>query len=332
MAQIVLGIGTSHSPMLNTTADEWACFQQRDAQRMHHDKGGREVSYAELLALAPPDLDRHLSAAVYADKHARAQRDLDRLAQAIAQAQLDALIVVGDDQKELFQEDNLPSILVYRGDSILNAATRERIGPPWYQRAFSRYFDDGQGREYPVAAELAEHLIAGLIEREFDVATSKMAPPGTSEGHAFAFVHKRLLSPDAPVPIVPLCLNTYYPPNQPLPRRCHDLGRALREALASYSGPAQRIGVLASGGLSHLTIDEQLDQEVIDALRRHDAQALRSLPACKLRAGSSEIRNWICVAGAVEHLRVDWLDYIAAYRTPASTGTGLCFAIWSGGR
>ena len=56
---------------------------------------------------------------------------------------------------------------------------------------------------------------------------------------------------------------------------------------------------------------------------------LADLPREQLNSGSSEIRNWICMAGAVEHLTLRGLEYIPAYRTPAGTGTGLCFADWS---
>ena len=88
-------------------------------------------------------------------------------------------------------------------------------------------------------------------------------------------------------------------------------------------------GILASGGLSHFTVDEEFDGQVIRALRHKDAAALSKLPRQQLNAGNSEIRNWICMAGAVEHLTLDSLQYIPAYRTLAGTGTGLCFAHWS---
>jgi 3-O-methylgallate 3,4-dioxygenase len=130
------------------------------------------------------------------------------------------------------------------------------------------------------------------------------------------------------VPIVPVCINTYYPPNQPTPKRCYKLGQAIRAAIESYPKDL-RIGVVASGGLSHFTVDEKLDGAVIRALREKDANALRELPREQLNSGSSEIRNWICVAGALEHLELRWLNYCPGYRTPAGTGTGLCFASWS---
>jgi hypothetical protein len=133
---------------------------------------------------------------------------------------------------------------------------------------------------------------------------------------------------DVAVPVVPIFLNTYYPPNQPSPRRCYKLGQALREAVETYP-EKRRIGVVASGGLSHFTVDEALDGELIRALREKDAMALQNLPRGQLNSGSSEIRNWICAAGALEHLDLNWVNYYPGYRTPAGTGTGLCFASWS---
>jgi 3-O-methylgallate 3,4-dioxygenase len=152
-------------------------------------------------------------------------------------------------------------------------------------------------------------------------------PEGEGEGHAFGFVHQRIMK-DVPIPVVPIFLNTYYPPNQPSPRRCYKLGQAIREAVEGYPQKL-RIGVVASGGLSHFTVDEALDGEIIRALREKDASALQELPRQQLNSGSSEIRNWICAAGALEHLDLRWVHYCPGYRTPAGTGTGLCFASWS---
>mgnify|MGYP003345603327 CR=1 FL=1 len=60
-----------------------------------------------------------------------------------------------------------------------------------------------------------------------------------------------------------------------------------------------------------------------------DGEALCALPRELLNAGNSEIRNWICMAGATEHLEQQSLAYFPGYRTPAGTGTGLCFGVWS---
>jgi 3-O-methylgallate 3,4-dioxygenase len=104
---------------------------------------------------------------------------------------------------------------------------------------------------------------------------------------------------------------------------------ARRFATRSRAYPENlRVGVVASGGLSHFTVDETLDGNVIRALREKDANALQSLPREQLNSGSSEIRNWICAAGALEHLELQWVQYTPGYRTPAGTGTGLCFCYW----
>ena len=76
-------------------------------------------------------------------------------------------------------------------------------------------------------------------------------------------------------------------------------------------------------------VNEDLDHKVVDALRRKDLAALTSLPPRLLLSGSSEIRNWICVAAAAQDLELDWISYVPAYRSRAMTGVGLCFAHWA---
>jgi 3-O-methylgallate 3,4-dioxygenase len=237
------------------------------------------------------------------------------------------LIVVGDDHKELYHDDNLPSFVVYHGKTIRNVPLNGFSGPDWARRATARYYEEKEPREYPVENRLALHLIGSLVDREFDPASSDALPEGKGEGHAFAFVRKRLME-DETLPVVPVFINTYFPPNQPTPRRCYRLGQAIREAVESYPDDA-RIGIVGSGGLSHFVVDEEFDRGVINACARKDADALQSLPRQKLNSGSSEIRMWICVAGAAEHLDVTWSSYVPGYRTPAGSGTGLGFALWT---
>jgi Catalytic LigB subunit of aromatic ring-opening dioxygenase len=327
MAKIVLGIGSSHTPMLNAPLGDWPRFIERDRARAHLDKAGNPMTYDQLAALAGDSIARELQPEVLAERHAAAAAQVARLAEALRRAELDTLIIVGDDQKELYQTDNLPSMLVYHGKSIRNVPlAANHPGPDWSRAAAARYYERETPREYPVDSELALHVIGHLVEREFDVSVADTIADGYGEGHAFGFVHNRLLE-GATVPVLPIFLNTYYPPNQPTPRRCHRLGQEIRRAVESLPRDA-RVGVIASGGLSHFTVDEELDGRVIRALRERDAEALHALPRRQLNSGNSEIRNWICMAGAVEHLALSSLEYIPAYRTPAGTGTGLCFAIW----
>ena len=326
MAKIVLGIGTSHTPMLNAPAGDWGKFIERDRARPHRTKDGRPVTYEELERLAPAQVRQELTSQAFADKHQRALSEIERLAAVVRNARLDTLVVVGDDQKELYHDDNMPAILVYRGESIRNVPLKSHPGPDWARSASAKYFEPDAPRDYPVDAQLAEHLIARLIE-DFDVSCANTLADGYGEGHAFGFVHNRLLA-GMTVPVLPVFLNTYFPPNQPTPGRCYKLGQAIRAAVESFPRDL-RVGVLASGGLSHFTVDLELDGRVVRALREKDAGALAALPREQLNSGSSEIRNWICMAGAVEHLAWRRFEYIPAYRSPAGTGYVLCFADWS---
>jgi 3-O-methylgallate 3,4-dioxygenase len=331
MARIVLGLGTSHTPMLNTAREDWDKWIQRDTSfnaNRFLDKNGRPATYAELLTVANPGIAARVDTETLVGLHDKSQAGLERLEKAIADARLDALIVVGDDQDELFHTDNLPSLLIYYGDTIPN--TPRHLKNPsdlaWFQYARGLNYEQESQRDFPVRRDLAMHLIAELMEREIDVSSSKKLQPGEGEGHAIGFVHKRLMN-ETVTPVIPVFLNTYYPPNQPTPKRCYDIGVAIRQAVESF--PADlRVGVLASGGLSHFVVDEELDRKVLDALERKDKDTLINLDRNKLNSGSSEIRNWICAAGAVEHLTMKWRDYLPCYRTPAGTGTGVAFAIW----
>ncbi|HEX3884363.1 MAG TPA: hypothetical protein VHW66_17035 [Stellaceae bacterium] len=327
MAKLVLGIGTSHTPMLNTPPEDWPRFIERDTQRTNLlDIDGRPTNYDAQLKRAPADIDTQIAPARMQARHATVEAAMSRLGDHLREARLDCLIVVGDDQEELYHSENMPGILVYYGETIRNVPMAPVANPTWGWKASARWHEEKTPREYPVDARLARHVINTLIEAEFDIAASDRVPDGEGEGHAIGFVHKRIMK-DV-VPVVPICINTYYPPNQPTPRRCYRLGQAIRKAVESYPGDA-RIGVAASGGLSHFVVDEALDRSLFDLFQRRDAAAIEGLPRQKLNSGSSEIRNWICVAGAVEHLALEWWQYEPGYRTPAGTGTGLGFALWS---
>jgi 3-O-methylgallate 3,4-dioxygenase len=323
MARLVAGFGTSHSPMLACAAEDWTpSFLPRDRARQHFDFDGNPCRYDDILALAPPDALDRIAPAAMARRRADIDAAQERLRTAVKAAALDALVVIGDDQEELFDHSNMPAIGLYHGPTIRNA--RAAPASDAMSRARARFLETDSEVEYPCHADLARHLIGGLQAAEFDIAVSGNVPAGRFEGHAYSYVHKFCLDA-TPVPIVPVFLNAYYPPNQPSPARCFALGTALARAIATYPGDA-RVGVMASGGLSHFVVDEPFDRMIVSALERKDSDFFQHAPLHKLQAGSSEIRNWICLAGAVGGLDMDWIAYVPGYRTPALTGTGLCFA------
>jgi hypothetical protein len=330
MAKIVFAAGTSHTPMLLASDETLPRFVETDQKMKHRDLEGRPVTYGELLEAADP-----LLAHIVAPEHLVARQNVaraavKRLREVVSAAVLDALIVFGDDQNESYLEDCRPTFAIYYGDTIRNGnaqhATYAHL-PEWYIKNRSGFFEPDAPRDYPVHAALARHLIAALSDADFDIASSKILREGEGEGHAVAYVHRHVLDANNPPPVVPVFLNTYFPPNQPSPRRCYLLGQSVRKAVEGFAGDA-RVGVLASGGLSHFLVDEDFDRAILKAVADKDAAFLRTLPRNKLHAGSSEILNWVAVAGAAEGLDLDWFEYVPGYRTPAGTGTGMSFATW----
>ena len=332
MAEIVLGVGTSHSPLLTFDAEMWA---ERGADDRRNPaltlSDGRTMNYEALLAERGP-----LRAAEASEHHLqrqveRAEAALVRLADAIKAAKPDVVLVIGDDQEELFKAGNTPSIAVFCGDEIIMRPLGElvRSPPEWMRRAVGGYAMDTDHR-FPGARRFALALVERLMDRGIDLGVWSEVEDfrKAAFGHAYGFVAKRLFD-GPPVPIVPLLLNTYYPPNVIRPSRCYDIGRAIAEAVADMPG-RERVAVVASGGLSHFVTDADLDASVLDALRTGREDALRGLPMAALRAGSSEILCWVMAGGAFGHLEHVWSDYLPVYRTPAGTGIGLAFGIWGG--
>jgi Catalytic LigB subunit of aromatic ring-opening dioxygenase len=180
---------------------------------------------------------------------------------------------------------------------------------------------------YPCAQDLAVHLVRSLISEGFDLHVFSEQPAGRSLGHAFTFVRRRLKLQHT-VPIVPVFVNTYFEPNVPLPGRCYEFGHALRRALITWPKDL-RVALVASGGLSHFVVNEHLDRHVLDALSRADFETIAAIDPRHLRSGTSEILNWIVVGAALEHLAMKVIDYVPGYRSPAGTGTAMCFSEWT---
>ena len=332
MAKIVLGLGTSHTPMLLASDETLTRFVETDQKIKHRDKEGRPVTYGDLLEKADPKLAHIVAPEHLVTRQNVARAAIKQLQQTLAKARIDALIVMGDDQDESYKEDCRPAFAIYYGDTIRNSNEQQENYrarfPEWYVQNRQGFFEEEGPRDYPVHSGLAVHLIETLMDTGFDVAASKVLPKGEGEGHAIAYVHRRVMDPQNPVPAVPIFLNTYFPPNQPRPLRCYQFGQAVRKAVEAFPGDA-RIGILASGGLSHFLVDEDFDRAILKACADKDAKFLQTLPRNKLHAGSSEILNCVALAGAVEHLDLNWFEYVPGYRTPAGTGTGLSFASWA---
>jgi 3-O-methylgallate 3,4-dioxygenase len=327
MAQIVAAFGSSHSTMLVSSVEHWQeMFDRVDRRAPINDFDGAPRTFDELLQNLPPDAAAKVTKDAQAKRHRATMDAMDRLERDIVASNIDVLVIIGDDQREVFKDALRPAIAIYYGDTIRNAAAPQEPAADWYLQDQRKRMEDKEDRHYPCHAGLATAIIQGLTARNFDITAMKSLEGGQYEGHAYSFIHRRFM-PKGPIPIVPVILNTYYPPNQPSPQRCFDLGVAIRELIEAYPENI-RVGILASGGLSHFLVNEALDRDVVTALQKKDYPALKALPVNKLVSGSSEIRNWIATAGAVQHLNLDWIAYVPGYRSQALTGVGLCFAYW----
>ncbi|HWP56890.1 MAG TPA: hypothetical protein VNL14_03265 [Candidatus Acidoferrales bacterium] len=317
MAQVVLGVASSHSPQVSIPASEWPVLREKD-------ETDPRLDYPNLLRRAKPDIERELVAATMEERYQATQKSVRQLTQILTEAAPDIVVVVGDDQHEQFHDDIMPMFTVYHGKSFRLIHKESARSANWKKVEEQNWAKTAP--EYPTAWELAEHLIEALTLEEFDVARSNRLRQDVGIGHAFAFLYRRVL-PGSAVPMVPVMVNTYYPPNQPTPKRCFAFGQALRRAIESWDQSA-RVAIMASGGLSHIIMDEELDRVTVDALSKADRDRLFALPREKFRGGTSEILNWIVVAGAMAPRALRLIDYIPGYRSPAATGCGMGFGYW----
>ena len=318
MAQIVIGIGTSHSPQLSIRARDWAKLLG------DKDKTDPRLDYPGLLQKAKPGLEKELTEEKFRQRDEACLAGIKVLGEALQAAKPDVVVVFGDDQQEQFHDDNMPMFAIYHGKD-LPVVKHNNLRPAAWKDAEEKGWAE-TAPEYEAASDLADHLIRALTDAEFDITRCNKLRPEIGVGHAFSFLYRRVL-PGSKVPMVPVMVNTYYPPNQPTPRRCYAFGQAVRKAIESWDSN-KRVALMASGGLSHVVIDEEIDAMVIDGLKNKKPEVLFQLPRNKLKGGTSEILNWVALAGAMENRDLKYLEYVTTYRSPAATGCGMGFAYW----
>src|SRR5258706_10508516 len=319
MAKVVLGLAMSHSPQVSQEPKWWS--EQADIDR-------RRTPYEELLKHKPDWMDAELHPRVWDKKHRAVQGAIRNLAQALEDAAPDLVVMIGDDQEELFLEDCMPAFSVFWGQESWDRPEFIHADMSVPSRASVLWAFHGEKPEaYPGHPEFGRHIIEHLMQKHFDVAQYSRQHEERSLGHAFTFVRRRIMRDDKIIPMIPVLINTYVPPNQPTAARCYAFGQAIRHAIESWPGK-ERVAVIASGGLSHFGIDRELDRRVLDGLAKSDRETLTTLPTSKLQSGSSEILNWVAAGGALEGLRMELVDYVPGYRSEAGTGVGMAFAKW----
>lgn len=297
MANLIGCLAMSHAPQLMLNPDHWGLLNTREKERLPE----------------KPELERETAEVKWA-KWNGCMEAIAELRQKLEAFDPDVLIVVGDDQHENLIDDNMPPFSIYMGEEVEASSSLRYLNQPKSENR----------TRYRVDAKLAEALTLGLMDEGFDPAYSKRTRYEGGLGHAFARVLKFLM-PEPTRRIVPVMVNTYYPP-APSARRCVKFGTALASLVRRFPSD-DRVVVIGSGGLSHTKIDEQLDQRFIQALQQNNLAYMSTMPASVLIEGTSEIRNWIVTAGAANRSGT-LLDYFPLYRTGTGVGCAMGFAYW----
>jgi 3-O-methylgallate 3,4-dioxygenase len=335
MASIELGIASSHAPQLATPPEEWGQRAVADRKNQALIYKGKQYNFDELNELRGAAFGDEIAPDVWAERYARARAGIEKLGKIVRDAKIDVLVIVSSDHKETFDDQVLSPFVIYWGDEVAHV--------PFTEEAIAKFAPGlaiAEVKNVPEVAttrktdgELAQHLIEGIQNEGFDPSASKNLPAGRYGDygipHGWGYIIQQVLRGEDIPPIVPIFVNTFWHPNPPTAKRSYDFGVALGKALQSYPKDI-RVGLVASGGLSHFVIDEEMDLEFLQALKDKDAATITKYSNDVLRSGTSELRNWMVVAGALagSKLQAEVIDYIPAYRSEAGTGAGLGFVAW----
>ena len=329
MADIVLGIGSSHGPLLSTPPEQWDLRARADRENTSHWYRGKTYDYESLLKERAPGFAGEVTVEVRRERFAQCRSAMDVLGGKFKAVSPDAVVILGNDQREFFNPGLTPAITVYRGSLIRNVQHLHEDAPGLNIAEPGN--SPTEGATYPGATALADHILDSLADENFDLAQSDDTPSGAPRGgipHAYGFLYHSILRDQAP-PSVPIILNVHFPHNTPKLARCLELGRALYRAIKSFKGYG-RVALMASGGLTHFVIDEDLDRAIMSAMQAGDEAALAKLPENLFKVGTAEIKNWYPVIAAMNAAGLSYhqVDYVPCYRSEAGTGNAMCFAYW----
>jgi len=337
VAEIVLGLWTTHGPQLSTTPEQWMLRLPADRARRHWYKG-QQFSFDELAELRTGEgLVEKATLAARTANHAACQAAIEKVAQIWADIRPDVCVIFGNDQRELMLPPCQPAFTVYYGATFWNGplpAERAAKLPPGIAEAEWANRPE-RLTQYEGLPALAKRLIEAGLDAGWDFAASDEWPehPGdhhhVGTPHAFAYILRRVMN-DVAIPTLPLITNTFFPPNQPRPWRCFELGQLVHSVLSAWEEDV-RVAVIGSGGMSHFVINEDFDRDLIAAITQRDAGWLRAIEPALMKDGTSELLNWISAAGCLLDTRLDGalIDYVPCYRSEAGTGTAQGFMAWT---
>jgi hypothetical protein len=334
MAQIVGAFASSHGPLLSTPPDMWWQRAEADKTNKEHWYRGKMYDFESLVEARRPGFAAQSTDEEKKKHYDACQRALDQLADRFAELKPDVVIIFGNDQEEVFHEDCTGAFTVYAGEKIPNIPIKEEYKaklPPGVEIALVGHTPP-QGAVYEGAPKVASTIIDTMLDQEFDVTVSErirddgMRAAGIP--HAFGFLYRRIMR-DNPPPSVPIFTNVGVPPNRPRLGRIVKFGHAMRTALDKLPKDL-RVVLFASGGLTHFTIDEELDRELLDAMGRGDEKAMLAVPESYFEGNTCEVKSWYVLSALMNDYgkKMHVIDYVPCYRSIAGTGNAMGFAYW----
>src|SRR5262245_20773783 len=171
MAKIVLAMATTHGPQLHTTVEQWQLRVSADKARKHPFRDGI-YSFDELVAMRRPEgLDVRSSMDAQRGYHSRCHAAMERLAHKWEAAGADVVVILGNDQDEVYQTDQLnPAFMVFYGDIIPSYPQSEeekKSLPPGVAEAEHGHAAQAYV-EYRGVPDLGMHIIKTLAQHDFD--------------------------------------------------------------------------------------------------------------------------------------------------------------------
>lgn len=246
------------------------------------------------------------------DQKQRLTQAFQELGRRLKKANPDILVVVSPDHWANFFLDNYPAVCIGVGE------TSEGPPEPWMKGYPHRELRGHPG--------FASHLLKEALKQGFEPSQSHRLK--LDHGSCIPLWRMELAKMPA---LVPLLVNSIEPP-MPSLTRCLEWGKLLRKAIGSFPGDL-RIGVLATGGLSHSigektmgAIHEDFDRKTIKLFSASERSLVRYLEKelSSRGNGSEEVRNWLVAHGAARGKGFELVDYLPV---PAVI-VGCGFASW----
>ncbi|MCK9381400.1 MAG: class III extradiol dioxygenase subunit beta [Sulfuritalea sp.] len=216
----------------------------------------------------------------------------------------------GYDFSKQWLKDNTPDVIFLVYNDHANAFSLELI--PTFAIGCAAEFaiaDEGWGpRPVPVVKghpELAAHIAQSVIQDDFDLTIVNRMPVD----HGLTVPLSLMCGqPQAwPCPVIPFAVNVVQYP-VPSGRRCFNLGRAIRKAVASFDAPL-KVQIWGTGGMSHQLqgpraglINREFDTAFLDQLIADPATLAQKPHIDYVREAGSEgieLVMWLIARGAM---------------------------------